>query len=398
MELKKGIKIVIIIISVYIMYFYIFNTIRYVKDYNNEYRQEMFINTLKNYNPYMLYITSDYKKQNIYEKTCNILFENIPIKKCMYKKDKEYVKEYLQTRDKIEENEETLKKKENTIEVSSTLYDAVLLENNVKEKSIFKPVENPVVKYTQEQLKINGFIKENFYIEDSTTYLKEEQSNYDVLSSFDSTLKQDNSKPQILIYHTHSQETYINSDPLDEKTTIIGVGDKLSEILREEYGFNVIHHKGKYDVENRDYAYSNAMSGLEKVLQENPSIEVIIDLHRDEVREDTKLITTIQDIPMAKIMFFNGLSYTKELGELESLPNPYVQDNLSFSFQMQMEAEQYYPGLARKIYLKGYRYNLHYRAKSLLIELGAQTNTVEEAMNSCEPLAHIISLVINEKK
>ena len=139
------------------------------------------------------------------------------------------------------------------------------------------------------------------------------------------------------------------------------------------------------------------MTGLEKVLQENPSIEVIIDLHRDEVREGTKLITTIQDIPMAKIMFFNGLSYTKELGELVNLPNPYVQDNLSFSFQMQMETEKYYPGLARKIYLKGYRYNLHYRAKSLLIELGAQTNTVEEAMNSCEPLAHIISLVISEK-
>ena len=67
---------------------------------------------------------------------------------------------------------------------------------------------------------------------------------------------------------------------------------------------------------------------------DNPSIEVIIDLHRDEVNEDTKLVTTIQDIPMAKFMFFNGLSYTKELGKLESLPNQYIQDNLAFSFQI----------------------------------------------------------------
>ena len=62
---------------------------------------------------------------------------------------------------------------------------------------------------------------------------------------------------------------------------------------------------------------------------------------------------------------------------------------------MQLAAEEYYPGITRRIYLKGYRYNLHYRPKSLLIELGAQTNTVEEAMNACGPLAHVISLVLN---
>ena len=62
---------------------------------------------------------------------------------------------------------------------------------------------------------------------------------------------------------------------------------------------------------------------------------------------------------------------------------------------MQLAAEEYYPGLTRRIYLKGYRYNLHYRPKSLLIELGSQTNTVDEALNACQPLAHIISMVLN---
>ena len=62
---------------------------------------------------------------------------------------------------------------------------------------------------------------------------------------------------------------------------------------------------------------------------------------------------------------------------------------------MQVAANEYYPGITRKIYLKGYRYNMHYRGKTLLIELGAQTNTVEEIMNAIDPLAHILSIVLN---
>lgn len=259
----------------------------------------------------------------------------------------------------------------------------------------FIPVAVAQAVYSRQQLQDEGFIRQTFYSVDPTTTTKSGQLNFDTLMGFDAVLKQDNSMPQILIYHTHSQEAYIDSIPNDESTSIMGVGERLSNILRTKYGYNVIHHMGKYDVGGREYAYSNAMDDIEAVLAQNPSIEVIIDLHRDETKADTRLVTKIQDKTMAKFMFFNGLSYTKELGELTSLPNPYVQDNLSFAFQMQLFAEEYYPGLTRRIYLKGYRYNMHYRAKTLLIELGSQTNTVEEAMNSCEPLAHIISEVLN---
>ena len=147
-------------------------------------------------------------------------------------------------------------------------------------------------------------------------------------------------------------------------------------------------------MESRDDAYAKAAVGLEEVLAQNPSIEVIIDLHRDAVAEGNKLVTNIQGMDMAQFMFFNGLSYTRARGELTSLQNPYIQENLSFAFQMKLTADEYYPGLTRKTYLKGYRYNLQYRPKSLLIELGAQTNTVEEAMNACKPMAHIISMVL----
>ncbi len=276
------------------------------------------------------------------------------------------------------------------------LEDAVLAENTAS-TGAFVPVQAPVAKYSEQQLGEPDFIKRTFYSEDPTTQIRADQLQYNTLMGFDAGIKQDNSNVQILVYHTHSQETYIDSTGGDSNTSIVGVGEHLCEILRTQYGFNVLHHTGEYDVESRDYAYSNAMAGLEKVLAEHPTIEVMIDLHRDQTNPDTKLVTTVQDRPTAKFMFFNGLCYTNALGTLTNLPNPYVQDNLSFAFQMQLTAEEYYPGLTRRIYLKGYRYNLHFRPKSLLIELGSQTNTVEEAMNACDPLAHIIAMVLSGK-
>ena len=203
--------------------------------------------------------------------------------------------------------------------------------------------------------------------------------------------------PQILIYHTHSQEGFVDSVPGDPSTTIVGAGERLAELLEEEYGFRVLHHTGEYDVENRDYAYSNSLPEIEKLLEENPSIEVVIDLHRDEMKEGKKLVMDLQGKPTARFMFFNGMSYIRDKGDITYLENPYIEDNLAFSFQAQVAANEYYPGIARRIYLKAYRYNMHLRPKSMLIELGAQTNTVEEIMNACDPLAHIISIVLSDE-
>ena len=83
---------------------------------------------------------------------------------------------------------------------------------------------------------------------------------------------------------------------------------------------------------------------------------------------------------------------------MEYLKNPYIKENLAFSFQMKLAAEEYYPGFARNTYLKSMRYNMHYCPKSLLIEVGAQTNTVEEVMNATDPLAHVIAMVLKGEK
>lgn len=233
-----------------------------------------------------------------------------------------------------------------------------------------------------------------YYSLDTTTTIDQSQLNVEKLLSYDMTLKTPADQPQILIYHTHSQEAFVDSDPSDPATTIVGAGEKLAELLRG-YGFAVIHHMGQYDVKSRDYAYSLAAPALEQILLENPSIEVIIDLHRDGVAEGTHIVTEIDGKKMAQFMFFNGLSRTKARGNIEYLANEHIDENLAFSFQAQLVANEYYPGLARKIYLKGYRYNMHYRGKSLLIELGAQTNTVEEIMNAVDPLAHILKITLS---
>ena len=145
---------------------------------------------------------------------------------------------------------------------------------------------------------------------------------------------------------------------------------------------------------DRSKAYDYALPVIQQILEENPSIQVVIDLHRDGVNEDTRLVTDVNGVPTAKVMFFNGLSKTAEDGELGYLPNPYIEDNLAFSFQMEYEAKQYFPDFTRCIYLKGYRYNLHLRPRSVLLEVGAQTNTVEEAMNAMDPFAYILNKVL----
>lgn len=233
-----------------------------------------------------------------------------------------------------------------------------------------------------------------FYTVDASTYTSEEELDVKKLGAADLKIEKGGEGPQILIYHTHSREGYADSVEGDQTTSVVGVGEVLAEILREEYGYQVLHHTGSYD-ENRDYAYSCALPALEQILTKNPTIQVVIDLHRDSVAEGTRLVTDIGGKSTARFMFFNGLSRVREVGEISYLPNENLQGNLAFSFQMQKACEEYYPGLTRKIYLKGYRYNMHLKPRTLLIELGAQNNTVQEAINACGPIARVLDLVLS---
>ncbi len=235
----------------------------------------------------------------------------------------------------------------------------------------------------------------NFYTVDENTSASSDRLNVHKFLEQNLQISKNTDGPQILIFHTHSQERFIDSVPGEESMTIMGVGDRLTQILTEGYGYKVLHHRGKYDVESRDDAYSEALPDIAKILEENPTIDVVIDLHRDQMPEGKKLVMDLDGRPTARFMFFNGLSRTRKTGNIEYLYNKNLDNNLAFSFQMQRKAMEYYPGLTRKIYLKGYRYNMHLKAKYLLIEMGAQNNILEEVMNACDPLAHILDLVLS---
>ena len=238
------------------------------------------------------------------------------------------------------------------------------------------------------------YLRQNFYQVDNTTTVDSSLLDVTKLLEKDMSLSDATEGPQVLIYHTHSQEGYVGSVEGDASSSVVAIGDYLTELLTEQYGIRVLHHKGEYDVGDREHAYSNALPGVEQVLKENPSIELVIDLHRDGVPDNLHLATEIDGRPTAKIMFFNGLSRTTSQGELTYLPNPYIENNLALSFQLQLMAEEYYPGLARRIYLKGYRYNQHICSKCLLVEVGAQNNSFEEARNAMIPLADILAKVL----
>ena len=263
--------------------------------------------------------------------------------------------------------------------------------------SVFVPAEQKKVVINRTKLQEFDYLRQNFYQVDNTTTIGSDQLEVSLLLGKDMTIKKSVDGPQILIYHTHSQEGYRDSVPGDATMTVVGVGDYLETLLEENYGIEVLHHKGEYDVPDRDSAYSKALPNLEKILKENPSIEVVIDLHRDGVPENRHFVTEINGKKTAQIMFFNGLCRTTSQGDLSHLPNTFLADNLALSFQMQLTAAEYYPGFTRKIYLKGYRYNMHLCPKSMLVEVGAQTNTFAEAKNAMEPLADILARVLMKK-
>ena len=270
-------------------------------------------------------------------------------------------------------------------------------ENTAKEQETVA-LPHPQIDLSQAKLADFDYVMNQFFILDSNTETNAQQISAPRFLKEDLSVKKDSSVPQILIYHTHSQEAFADSREGQTEDTIVGVGDHLTELLEKTYGYQVLHITDPFDMMggtlDRSKAYDYARASIEKVLEENPTIEVVIDLHRDGVPDDRHLVTQVNGKPTAQLLFYNGLSYTVSQGAVSYLPNPYIEENLAFSFQLEYQAAQYYPDLYRGIYLAGLRYNLHLKPRALLLEAGAQTNTVEEVRNAMEPFADILNRVL----
>ena len=280
-------------------------------------------------------------------------------------------------------------------------------EQTVQEPTIQEPKEERLVSeeqpashmgtiYNLEELSDYEYLLSHFYTVEPTTAVTAQELDAEKLLAEDMTIDRTVDGPQILIYHTHSQEGFADSVPGDPSTTIVGAGEYLAELLRNR-GYKVMHVTSVYDLIDgeldRSEAYSRAEEEISQILAEHPSIQSVIDLHRDGVAEGTRLVTELNGKTMARFMFFNGLSRTRKNGPIEYLHNPYIEDNLALTLQLKLTCDQYYPGLARNIYLKSLRYNLHLSPKAPLIEAGAQTNTLQEILNTMEPLADVLDTV-----
>ena len=299
--------------------------------------------------------------------------------------------------------EERMKDVDGLIGIEDTSFDLIPPDAFEQENKRGLP---PLTEENIEQLRDFEYLRTQFYMSDRNTRLLPSDIDADDFMQADLTINSQATGPQVLIFHTHSTEMFADSDPNNPMDGVLGLGASLAQILEQQYGIKTLHDTTRFDiVDGRSHimgAYERMEPYIKQILQENPSIEIVIDLHRDGLPEGAPpMVTYINNQRTARIMFVNGLSrwYNRD-GILEPvpwLPNPNLQQNLKFSFQLQMAANQMYPGLARRVYLKAFRYSLHLLPRTTLIEVGAQNNTIQEAQNALPPLASIIAEVILPK-
>ena len=218
----------------------------------------------------------------------------------------------------------------------------------------------------------------------------------------DYELTQDMLKPDIsidnknvIIFHTHSCESYTSSEKYpyiptgtyrttDLNYTVTRVGTELESQLKS-YNFNVIHNKDYHDYPSYNGSYTRSLKTVDGILQTMPS-DIIIDLHRDAVgsRSDYAPTVKIGGEEAAQIMFVIG---TNNGG----LWHPNWNQNLKFAVKVQEKAEELYPGLFKPIMLTKSRYNQHTGKYANIIEVGATGNTLEQCLNSMKYLAKIMN-------
>ncbi len=259
-------------------------------------------------------------------------------------------------------------------------------------------VNNSIISY----MKGNSYdeIFRSTYVVDSRAGVVQSMFDFEAFESTDLTLKEPtDTEPKVLIFHTHGSEQYKDSQGIDEGVYLLG--RTLEKELEEKYGINTIHIEKRYDqVDGQTQilgAYERMEPDVQAMLKKYPSIEVCIDIHRDGLPDDMKQTIDIGGQEYAPLMFVNGLSSYNNKGTVEplgDLENPNLEDNLAFSYRLKQAVNSKYNGLVKDIYINAYRYSLHMKPKSILLEVGAQNNTVEESVSSTKKFAEILAGVL----
>ena len=205
-------------------------------------------------------------------------------------------------------------------------------------------------------------------------------------------------KENILIFHTHSCESYTPSEKYQYKKTgnfrttdknysVIRVGNELEAQLKS-YGYNVIHDESYHDYPSYSGSYASSLKTVTKLLDENKNTDIAIDLHRDAIGDSTYAPTVkIGEEYAAQLMFVIG-------GNESRIKHEEWAQNLKFAIKVQEKANELYPGLFKPIVLRGSGYNQHVSKAATIIEVGATGNTLDQTLVSMKYLAKVLSEVV----
>ncbi len=242
-----------------------------------------------------------------------------------------------------------------------------------------------------------GIKYENFYVKNNTDY------KMDIGAELRSELgfsPEKNSDIQVLVYHTHTSESYLDCDvgyyysdyyprTSDNRYNVTAVGEEIVKELNRQ-GIGAVHDKTLHD-STYTGSYYRSCDTVEKYLKKYPSIKVTLDIHRDSIGSDTykvKPTFTYKGKKGAQIMIMSGYD---PFGEYD-FPN--WNYNLRFALRLQQMCETKFSGMTRPLYFGEFVYNMHINTGSLLIEVGTDGNTLSEARYSGKLLGKALAQVL----
>jgi stage II sporulation protein P len=199
-------------------------------------------------------------------------------------------------------------------------------------------------------------------------------------------------KPLVGIYHTHTAESFLPTSgvshrPGGQRGDIVDIGDALRQRLAR-HGIAAVQSRAIHDYPSFMKAYGPSEATAKKMLAENPSIQMIFDIHRDAEKRENATVT-VNGVTMARIMLVVGMGQP-------DLEQPRWQQNHAFAKLIDARLSQHFPGLSRGIQLVEWRYNQHLHPRALLIEVGCQDNSREEAVRSIELLGDVVAEILSE--
>ncbi len=308
-------------------------------------------------------------------------------------------------------------KKETTTEKETTTKKATQVSANLKfnrtDKDILTLIESAEKKAAKD--KKDGKISEYTYKSDGVTdkYGLVRVKNVNSKTGIDikkllatkSELTVNKDEPCVLIFHTHTTETYQILDrdfyavghptrSHNNSINMVRVGEEAVEEI-ENAGYKVIHDKVIHD-SSYNGAYAHSRKSVEDYLKKYPSIKIVLDLHRDAIQrsDGTKIkpTVTVEGKKAAQIMIISGCQ--EEGGPIEGFPD--WKKNLVFAVELQNTLEELFNGITRPLYFSPRKYNMDLTDCSLLVEIGSDANTLDEAVYTGRCLGKAVSKILEK--